>query len=244
VTGVLAVDRVRTVVAGVIGRVSTAWASLSWAGKSLLWGFVLTVLWMRFSPRGLDNRVVVDGLVFFVGPMLLASAYGKDIGYRVDRVAVRNALLLAVFVLPFYLVGSSLPSIREFYPMWGTAAELRAPAAFAAHAGKQFLLVLAVETYYRGLLCVGVGERFGIKAAFISPVVYAIHHASKPPIELLLSGPTDVLFGAVDYKSNSLLPSVVAHGVGLVFLDWLVIHEPLIPPETVAEWIQWLPIPL
>jgi hypothetical protein len=227
-----------------VGRVRDAWQSLSWTGKSLLWGFVLTVLWMRYSPGGLEQRVVVDGLIFFVGPMVLAATYGRDIGYRIDRKAIRNAALLALFVLPFYLVGSSLPSIREYYPMWGTAAELRDPGAFVAHALKQFALVLAVETYYRGLLCVGVGERFGIKAAFISPVVYAIHHASKPPIEILLSGPTDVLFGAVDYKSNSLLPSVIAHGAGLVLLDWLVIHDPVIATDTVMGWLRWLPVPI
>ena len=144
-------------------RATGAWGSLSWTAKSLLWGFVLTVLWMRYSPPGLESRVVVDGLIFFVGPMALATYYGKDIGYTINRRAIRNATLLALFVLPFYLVGSSLPSIRAFYPMWGSAAELREPAAFAAHAGKQFMLVVAVETYYRGLLCVGVGERFGIK---------------------------------------------------------------------------------
>jgi len=234
----------RTIVRGSVERVVEAWTSLSWTAKSLLWGFVLTLLWMRYSPPGLDERVVVDGLIFFVGPMALAATYGRDIGYRVDRRAIRNAVLLALFVLPFYLVGSSLPSIREFYPMWGSAAALREPGAFATHAVKQFALVLAVETYYRGLLCVGVGERFGIKAAFISPVVYAVHHATKPPIEILLSGPTDVLFGAVDYESNSLLPSVVAHGAGLVFLDWLVIHDPIIATETVLGWLRWLPLPV
>jgi hypothetical protein len=231
-------------VTGAFARIRAHWSALSWTAKSLLWGAVLTVLWSSFSPMGLDERVVVDGLIFFVGPALLATQYGRHIGYHVDRRAVRNAALLALFVLPFYLVGSSLPSIRAYYPMWGTVAELRTPMGFLTHAGKQFLLVVAVETYYRGLLCVGVGERFGIKAAFISPIVYAIHHASKPPIELLLSGPTDVLFGAVDYKSNSILPSIVAHGAGLVFLDWLVIHDPIIPTETVLEWLQWLPIPI
>lgn len=227
-----------------VGRAAGAWGSLSWTAKSLVVGLALTVLWMRYSPAELGPRLVVDGLLFFVGPMTLATYYGRDIGYTVDRRAARNATLLALFVLPFYIVGSSLPSIREFYPMWTTAAAIRDPAAFASHAVKQFLLVVAVETYYRGLLCVGVGERFGIKAAFISPVVYAVHHASKPPIEILLSGPTDVLFGAVDYKSGSLLPSVVAHGAGLVLLDWLVIHDPLIPTDTVLGWLRWLPLPV
>ncbi|MCT9095847.1 CPBP family glutamic-type intramembrane protease [Haloarchaeobius sp. HME9146] len=219
-------------------------SNLSWTQKSLLLGFVLALLWMEFTRYPLNERVVTDTLIFFVGPMALAITHGKNIGYRVDWPAIRNTLLLALFVLPFYVIGSSLPGIRAYYPMWGDWGSTVALDQFAVHALKQFWLVVAVETYYRGLLCVGVGERFGIKAAFISPFVYMIHHIGKPPLEVLLSGPTDVLFGAVDYKSDSLLPSIVAHGAGLVLLDWLVLHEPLIPPETVIGLLRWLPIPV
>jgi hypothetical protein len=213
---------------------------LSWVQKSLLTGAVLTALWMYTVEPGIDKRVVRDTLIFVVGPLALGLSHGRRIGWRVDRTALRNTLLLALFVLPFYLVGSSLPSIRAFYPMWETSA---APGEFVPHAVKLFTLALAAETYYRGLLCVGVRE-IGFKSVFISPVVYALHHFYKPPIEFALSGPTDVLFGAVDYKSNSILPSVVAHGAGLVLLDWLVLHPPLLPPETVVRWLRWVPLPL
>jgi len=30
--------------------------------------------------------------------------------------------LLALFVLPFYVVGSTLPTIRAYYPIWETTA--------------------------------------------------------------------------------------------------------------------------
>ena len=122
--------------------------------------------------------------------------------------------------------------------MWGATRD-----TYLAHSVQQFLVVLAAETYYRGLLCVGVSD-IGRKAAFISPVIYAFHHLGKPPIELVLSGPTDVLFGLVDYESNSILPSVVAHGLGLALLDWLVLHDPIIPTRTVLSWLRWLPVPL
>jgi hypothetical protein len=213
---------------------------LSWVQKSLLFGAVLTIAWMSTVEGELNQRVVRDGLIFIVGPLALGISHGRRIGWRVDRTAVRNTVLLALFVLPFYLVGSSLPSIRAYYPMWETTA---APAVFVPHAIKLFILALAAETYYRGLLCVGVRE-IGFKSVFISPVLYALHHVHKPSLELALAGPTDVLFGAVDYESNSILPSVVAHGAGLVLLDWLVLHPPLIPQETVVEWLQWLPLPL
>ncbi|ESS11868.1 MAG: hypothetical protein A07HR60_01206, partial [uncultured archaeon A07HR60] len=62
--------------------------------------------------------------------------------------------------------------------------------------------------------------------------------------ELVLSGPTDVLFGIVDYDANSLLPSVVAHGIGLIFLDWLVLHDPVVAPSVVLRYLDWLPIPV
>ncbi|WP_089877394.1 CPBP family glutamic-type intramembrane protease [Halogeometricum limi] len=189
----------------------------------------------------LTYRAFRDAVVFILLPGAFAITHGRNLGWRVNRRAIRNTLLVSALVLPFYIVGSSLPTIRAYYPMWQTSPAL---LDFLPHAAQQLVVVVAAETYYRGLLCVGVSEEFGYKSIFISPVVYALHHVGKPPIELLLSGPTDVLFGAVDYDSQSLLPSIVAHGLGLGLLDWLVMHDPLIPPQTVLGWLRWLPIPL
>ncbi|SEG28873.1 CAAX protease self-immunity [Halobellus limi] len=215
----------------------------SWLQRALFVGLVLSILWSSWAvpPADLGARVVRDLLLFFAIPASLAATHGRDLGFHVDRVALRDTLLLAAFVLPFYLVGSSLPSIRAYYPMWQTTTAL---SQFLPHTLQQLLVVVAAETYYRGLLCVGVSEEFGFKSVFISPVVYALHHVGKPPIELLLSGPTDVLFGAVDYHSQSLLPSIVAHGLGLTLLDWLALHDPIFPPEDVLAALRWLPVPL
>ena len=215
---------------------------LSWVQTSLLAGLALAVLWSLWSvpSTSLDARLVRDVTLFVGLPGALALARGRDLGWRVDRRALRNTVLLAAFVTPFYVVGSSLPTIRAYYPMWETSAAL---ADFVPHAIAQFAVAAAAETYYRGLLCVGVRE-LGFKSVFISPVVYAVHHVHKPPIELLLSAPTDVLFGAVDYKSESILPSVVAHGFGLALLDWLVLHPPVVPTATVVRVLSWLPVPL
>jgi len=215
---------------------------LSWVRTSLLAGLCLGALWSlwRVPPARLDARLVRDVVVFICLPGALALARGRDLGWRVDRRALRNTVVLALFVVPFYVVGSSLPTIRAYYPMWATNTAL---AVFLPHAIAQFVVAAAAETYYRGLLCVGVRE-LGFKSVFISPVVYAFHHIHKPPVELLLSAPTDVLFGAVDYRSASILPSVVAHGAGLALLDWLVLHPPLVPTATVVRALSWLPIPL
>jgi len=214
----------------------------SWVGTALLAGLVLSVVWSLWAvpPADLRARLVRDVLVFVAVPGALALARGRHLGWRVDRRALVSTLLLAAFVTPFYVVGSSLPTIRAYYPMWATDTAL---AAFLPHALAQFVVAAAAETYYRGLLCVGIRE-VGFGSVFVSPVVYAIHHVHKPPIELLLSAPTDVLFGAVDYHSESILPSVVAHGFGLALLDWLVLHPPLVPPRRVVRALSWLPVPV
>lgn len=213
----------------------------SWLRRSSLVAAVVLVVALNWGTDGsLSHRVVRDTLLFVAGPLALALTHGRRIGWRVDRLAIRNTILLSLFVLPFYVVGSSLPSIREFYPMWTTTL---APFDFLPHAVSLFLLALATETYYRGLLCVGV-QNLGVKCVFISPIVYQLMHHGKPNIEFWLSGPTDVLFGTADYYSNSILPSVVAHGLGLVLLDVLVLRDPLLPPETVVRWLSWLPFPV
>ena len=224
-------------------RVADRLASLSWVQRSLLVGGALAVAWSVWFPVGvgLTGRMLWDVLLFIVVPGGLALAHGRRLGWRVDRRALRDSLLLAAFVTPFYVVGSALPSVRAFYPMWGMDSAVL--SEFLPHALQQFVVVLAAETYYRGLLCVGVRE-LGPKAAFISPVVYFLHHLGKPPVEQLLSAPTDVLFGLVDYHADSILPSVVAHGLGLILLDWLVLHEPVVPAEVVLGWLRWLPVPL
>lgn len=212
----------------------------SWILRSLILGAIILIIYINWSTGSLNERVLRDTFLYIIIPLGFGLYHGKRLGWNINRRAIRNTILLSAFVLPFYVVGSSLPTIREFYPMWYTTPTL---GDFIPHAVQLFILALATETYYRGLLCVGVRD-IGFKCVFISPIVYALMHASKPPIEFLLSGPTDVLFGAVDYDANSILPSVVAHGFGLVLLDWLVLHEPIIPPDRVLNWLSWLPVPL
>ena len=213
---------------------------LSWVQRSLLVGGILMIVWVLWPVDSVAMRVVRDLILYIIGPLILGLTHGRRIGWRINRVAIKDAVLLSLFVLPFYVVGSTLPTIREFYPMWHVEPTF---GSFIPHALTLFILALAMETYYRGLLCVGVKD-IGVKCVFISPILYALVHVGKPPIELALSGPTDVLFGAVDYHANSILPSVVAHAGGLILLDWLVMHDPILPQETVLRALTWVPIPL
>ena len=213
---------------------------LTWVQRSLLVAAILTIIWMSWSVENLRMRIVRDTVIYIIAPLAVGVAHGRHIGWRIDRRAVIDAIALSAFVFPIYIIGSVLPTIRAFYPMWHVEPTL---PSFVPHALTLLLLALAMETYFRGMLCVGVRE-IGFKCIFISPVLYALIHLEKPPIELVLSGPTDALWGAVDYHANSILPSTVAHGGGLILLDWLVLHDPIVPPERVLRVLSWVPIPL
>lgn len=211
-----------------------------WVGIVAAGGALIALLRVTWDVSGIDARLARDLTIFVAMPALLAVRFGGDIGWRVDRTAVRDTLVLAAFVLPFYVVGSTLPTVRAFYPIWGTTLAF---GDFLPHAVQLFLVAFAVETYFRGLLCVGLRD-LGFRCVLVSPVVYALLHTGKPPVEVLLAGPTDLLFGAVDYNSGSILPSTVAHGCGFVLLDYLVLRDPVLPPGRVLEALGWLPVPL
>lgn len=224
-----------------LGRRVTASPAISrWVLGSLLFGATILLIKVNWSAGVLSSRVIRDVTLYLLLPLGFGTFYGRNVGWTINRQALRDTLLLVVLVAPLYVIGSALPTVRAYYPMWSTAPEL---GTFLPHAVQLFVLALATETYYRGLLCVGVRE-IGFKCVFISPIVYALMHTSKPPIELALSGPTDVLFGSVDFRSGSILPSTIAHGCGLVLLDWLVLHDPVIAPDRVVNWLGWVPIPL
>jgi membrane protease YdiL (CAAX protease family) len=217
----------------------------SWIATALVSGLVLADTWSLWPAGSLEARLVRDAVLFLVCPIaivLLARqpALRERLGWRIDREAVRTAVGLTAFVLPIYVVGASLPSIRAGYPMGQTAATA---TQFIPHAALVLGLVVATETFYRGLLCVGI-RRVGPVAILVSPVVYTLQHLGGVPIEVLLAAPADVLFGAADYRSRSIVPSIVAHATGILVLEWLTLHPPLLPPEQVADALQWLPIPV
>jgi len=59
---------------------------------------------MSWDVRGLNERLVRDTVVYILAPLALGLRHGRHLGYRVDRTAIRNTLLLSLFVVPFYVV--------------------------------------------------------------------------------------------------------------------------------------------
>jgi membrane protease YdiL (CAAX protease family) len=212
-------------------------ASVPWVPLAVGSGLLLAIPHLGVPVSSLAGQVLRDGLIILVLPMVLATAAGRRLGWRVDRSVVLYGGALTTFVLPFYVVGSTLPSVRAAYPYWQVDPSI---GGFLPYALGLVMVVVAAETFYRGLLCVSVRD-IGPACVLISPAIYLVWHFGDPPIELLLAVPADVLFGAVDYRSRSILPSVLAHATGYVLLSWLVLHPPVLPPEMVVQFLEWVP---
>lgn len=196
--------------------------SLPWVPSALVTGVSLVVAFELWTVPTLGDRLVRDGILFFLLPLGLGALAGRRLGWQVDRRAVAVTLGLTLAILPVYVVGSTLPSVRAGYPMGGPL-----PAGgFPQRALTLVALVVATETLYRGLLCVGIRE-VGPACILVSPALYTLQHLGGVPLEVLLAAPADALFGASDYVADSVLPSIVAHSAGLIALEWLTRQPPL-----------------
>lgn len=134
-------------------------------------------------------------------------AFGLGWG-RSRRDALWVALAVAGAVVAAALV-SRAPEVRAFYPrlqlvktepLWWIPSTL----AFAAYG-------LSWEALFRGHLLIGVIDRLGAWAIVAQTVPFALAHVDKPPLELALSIPGGLFFGAAAYRTRSVLPGFLVH---------------------------------
>ncbi|EGQ43208.1 MAG: CAAX amino terminal protease family, partial [Candidatus Nanosalina sp. J07AB43] len=193
-------------------RLTEVLRNLSWLKRVHIFAFALLSIEIAWNPSDLPTRAFEKFLVFFIFPLLFVKAHGRQLGLSFNRDVVINTISLCIVVLPFYALAGSIPIMRSFYPIGDVPLEFM---PFAIHQFYQFFLALGNEVYYRGILCVWIRD-IGVKSIFVSPVIYAYRHIGKPSPEFIGSAPADIVFGWFDYKSKSIIPSVVAHWVGMM----------------------------
>lgn len=199
-----------------------------WPHRAILFAVFVLVIYFWFWPATptLKDRVLKETFLFIFLPYLFLKLNGKHLSkVKINRRTLKNTLILLLLMLPFYVIAASIPQVREYYPIWSHGAGI---LGFLGMQGKQTVISIATETFYRGLLCVWI-RGIGPKSILVSPVVYAAAHIGKPTVEVIGSGPADVVFGFFDYRSESIIPSVVTHSVGMATVDWLCSHPALFP---------------
>lgn len=120
------------------------------------------------------------------------------------------------------VVGAQLPSFQEYYPWWPPAAEnLTTFVYFEALVG---IRMLATEAVYRGILLFSLAKIMPPRRAnVVHAFIYMLAHIGKPFLEVPYSFAAGFVFGEVDQKTKSILPSFFMHYASSILFDALVI---------------------
>lgn len=201
----------------------------------LFFGLALVLAGLAYFVRvgGLFVSIGTDFVFLFVVPVLfLAWRYGKrglavglaEHGFRLGnwKYGLKWAALLLVLALPIMYYGVGLPGFKEYYPLWN-------PIRYSWTNFVIFELVfgvamLATEFFYRGFFLFGLSKYMDERVAnLIHAFLYMLVHIGKPGLEVPYSFAAGYVFGYVDLRSKSILPSFLMHWISSIIFDVFVL---------------------
>jgi membrane protease YdiL (CAAX protease family) len=164
---------------------------------------------------------------YLIVPMIVVRLIGMkpiDIGWKFRGTSGHwkyYAILLAIAV-PFVVVASTTAEFQERYQLFevfrgqeGAWSDLRIWWIFYV------LQFVAVETFFRGFLVLGLAKRFGQASIFIATIPYLMIHFSKPPVEALASIIGGIVMGYLAYRTKSVWWGIALHVSVAALMDFL-----------------------
>ena len=130
----------------------------------------------------------------------------NDIGLnKIDKKDLLIVFFLLILSIPLSFVASKIPEIKNFYLNYPLT-----PIGIFERLFGMFVL----ELIFRGFVMIGLFKRFGKWSIVLQDVPYTILHIGKPLLELPYSGVVGLIYGTIDYRSKSFLPSFLLHAIG------------------------------
>ena len=131
-------------------------------------------------------------------------------------------VVLLLVSLPIMYYGIGLPGFADYYPKYPPARY--SWTAFILFELAFGVVMFATEFFYRGFLMFGLAEKMDPRIAnLIHAFVYMLVHIGKPGWEVPYSFVAGYVFGYVDYKGKSILPSFIMHWVSSVIFDLMIV---------------------
>ena len=132
----------------------------------------------------------------------MESKYGFN---WIDRKDILIVLLLLAISIPTSIFATSLLDFRNYY--------LSLPLTPYGILKRAFGMFLT-EIFFRGFLLFSLSKRFGKWSILLQDIPYIIIHIGKPLLEIPFSGIAGLVFGKINYRSKSFLPSFLLHAIG------------------------------
>ena len=184
------------------------WGNLppdDWLGSliSALWAFLtffLVPVWIlkRFFRKSLRD-------------------YGLAWPEKVKTAAALTALGFLV-LLPFLFFFSKKAEFINYYSTGGSSLWQFLAAGIAA----PLIYYFAEEFLFRGFLFFGLLRRIGYNAFWLSSLLFAFLHVTKPTDEILFAFFSGFVFAYLSFKTKSILPAALLHFLVAVVLNLLI----------------------
>jgi membrane protease YdiL (CAAX protease family) len=192
--------------------------------------------WFDKAPQSLtigDDRAVsaavfsltIAVLLLGVVPLAVVKIVLREplAEYGVRWGNVRFAIICCVLTTPLILAigyaSAQSPTFQAIYPLNPLARQSN--AALMWHIAGQILFYAAWEFHFRGFLQSGIGQSFGIPLGIcVQTLASALAHYGKPGAEVFGSIIGGLLWGALAWRTRSLLAGTFQHwllGAGLDF---------------------------
>ena len=135
---------------------------------------------------------------------------------------VRYAVSLIVVALPIMYYGAGLPEFQGYYPLWKPASD--GVWNFLLFETYVLALMVSCEFFYRGFLLSTLNKMTRL-GNVLHALVYMLAHIGKPWVEVFYSFGAGWVFGEVDTRCKSIMPSILMHYVSSVIFDILILYR-------------------
>lgn len=154
---------------------------------------------------------------YLIAPLTLAAFIGiqpRDLGWKWRGVAGHWKIYFALFAVaaPVVIAASFSRQFQDQYPLLEINPGQPDVWWDLARWWPMYLVqFVAIESFFRGYLVIGLARRFGSSAVFIAVVPYMMIHFVKPPTEALASVIGGVVLGVLALRTGSIMWGVALH---------------------------------
>ena len=145
----------------------------------------------------------------------------KDVGLSLGKTSEiqKIMILLILFSLPIMYFASEMPEFYNYYPFFPWAGKNL--TNFVKYEFIILFSMLSCEFFFRGFIMLGTKENFGKWSILLQNIPYFLVHIGKPVLEVPYSFVVGLIFGYLDYRAESIFPSLTLHYTSSVIFDIL-----------------------
>jgi CAAX prenyl protease-like protein len=194
---------------------------LNWDLSHALVSSKYLIDWVAYCVSNF-HRIFFLLLIPFIFKLIIDKEDKTFYGFTLKNFDWKPYFYMLLIMLPLIFWASFKPSFLRMYPIYkpGTAESMDYISYWISIPVFEFFYALrfiAVESFFRGFLVIGLARLVGTRAIMPMVVTYALWHFGKPGAETLGSIFGGFILGIIAYRSKTVFGGVLIHmGVALL----------------------------